>query len=183
MTTGFGTPAADAKDGGRGHGPNRPYTFAVIGDIPYGETQIARFPPVIAQINTDPAVQWVDHLGDIKSGSTVCSDAYFRTIRQQFDTFLDPLVYTVGDNEWTDCHRPSNGAYNPLERLAAIRSLFFPNPGQTLGQHPGLSRVASRPGPARGRAVGTGRRVVRRPAHRGQQQQPRSVDGAYTADP
>jgi hypothetical protein len=110
------------------------YSFAVIGDIPYGDAQIANFPNVIAQINADPAVQWVDHLGDIKNGSTVCSDAYFAMIRNDFDQFADPLVYTVGDNEWTDCHRPNNGSYNPLERLAKIREVFFPRPGYTLGQ-------------------------------------------------
>ncbi|GAA1581286.1 hypothetical protein GCM10009804_42440 [Kribbella hippodromi] len=57
-------------------------------------------------------------------------------MKTQFDRFADPLVYTVGDNEWTDCHRANNGAYNPLERLAKIRQLFFPQPGRTLGQHP-----------------------------------------------
>jgi hypothetical protein len=111
------------------------YTFAVIGDIPYGDAQIANFPKVIAQINADPAVQWVDHLGDIKSGSSLCSDAYFQLIKDDFDQFEDPLVYTVGDNEWTDCHRVNNGSYNPLERLAKIREVFFPEPGRTLGQH------------------------------------------------
>jgi hypothetical protein len=110
------------------------YTFAVIGDIPYGDAQIANFPHVISQINADPAVQWVDHLGDIKNGSTVCSDEYFAMIKSDFDQFADPLVYTVGDNEWTDCHRPNNGSYNPLERLAKIRQVFFQRPGYTLGQ-------------------------------------------------
>src|SRR5262249_53286407 len=94
------------------------YTFAVIGDIPYGAAQIANFPNVVAQINADKSVQWVDHLGDIKNGSSVCSDEYFSMIRSEFDQFTDPLVYTVGDNEWTDCHRANNGSYNPLERLA-----------------------------------------------------------------
>ena len=117
------------------------YTFAVIGDIPYGADQIARFPRVVQQINDDPQVQFVDHLGDIKSGSSVCSDEYFTWVKAQFDKFADPLVYTVGDNEWTDCHRTNNGAYNPLERLAKIRSVFFPEPGRTLGQHP--ARVIS----------------------------------------
>ena len=117
------------------------YTFAVIGDIPYGAAQIANFPNVIAQINADPAVQWVVHLGDIKNGSSVCSDAYFQLIKSDFDQFADPLVYTVGDNEWTDCHRPNNGGYNPLERLAAIRQVFFPQPGYTLGQE--TARVRS----------------------------------------
>lgn len=111
------------------------YTFAVIGDIPYGSTAIANFPKAIAQINADPAVQWVTHLGDIKDGSSVCSDAYFQQIRDDFDQFQDPLVYTVGDNEWTDCHRANNGGYNPLERLAKVRQVFFPQPGRTLGQH------------------------------------------------
>jgi hypothetical protein len=111
------------------------YTFAVIGDIPYGPAQIANFPNVVAQINADPEVQWVDHLGDIKSGSSVCSDDYFQLIKNDFAAFKDPLVYTIGDNEWTDCHRPNNGAYNPLERLAKIRQIFFPDPGHTLGQN------------------------------------------------
>jgi len=121
------TPAAASDQAGG-------YTFAVIGDIPYGAAQIANFPNVIAQINADPAVEWVTHLGDIKNGSSVCSDDYFEMIKSDFDEFVDPLVYTVGDNEWTDCHRVNNGSYNPLERLAKIREVFFPTPGRTLGQ-------------------------------------------------
>ncbi|WP_186382831.1 hypothetical protein [Amycolatopsis rhizosphaerae] len=132
---GAAAPATAAAEG---------YTFAVIGDIPYGATQIANFPKVVAQINADPAVQWVDHLGDIKNGSTVCSDEYFQQIKSDFDQFADPLVYTVGDNEWTDCHRPNNGGYNPLERLAKIRQVFFPQPGRTLGQH--AARVRTQAG-------------------------------------
>jgi hypothetical protein len=115
--------------------PETGYTFAVIGDIPYGAAEIAAFPKVVAQINADPAVQWVDHLGDIKNGSSVCSDDYFQLIKSDFDQFQDPLVYTVGDNEWTDCHRANNGGYNPLERLAKVRQVFFPQPDRTLGQH------------------------------------------------
>ena len=45
----------------------------------------------------------------------------------------DPFWYTPGDNEWTDCHRVNNGSYLPTERLANVRSLFFPVPGQTTG--------------------------------------------------
>jgi hypothetical protein len=43
------------------------YTFAVIGDIPYGDLQIAQFPEVVDQINADPGVRLVDHLGDINA--------------------------------------------------------------------------------------------------------------------
>jgi hypothetical protein len=110
------------------------YTFAVIGDVPYGADQIAAFPRWIQQINADRAVRAVVHLGDIKNGSSLCTDDYFKLIRSDFDTFEDPLVYTPGDNEWTDCHRTNNGGYNPLERLARVRELFFDQPGRSLGQ-------------------------------------------------
>jgi len=110
-----------------------PRTVAIIGDTPYGSAKLAEFPQLVAKINQDAAVSQVTHLGDIKNGSSVCSDAYFGTVRALFDTFQDPLVYTPGDNEWTDCHRTNNGAYFPLERLAKVRQVFFPVPGQTLG--------------------------------------------------
>jgi hypothetical protein len=110
------------------------YTFAVIGDVPYGADQIAAFPGWIRQINADRSVRSVVHLGDIKNGSSVCSDEYFDLIRADFDMFEDPLVYTPGDNEWTDCHRTNNGAYDPLERLDKVREVFFDEPGRSLGE-------------------------------------------------
>ena len=112
-----------------------PLTFAVIGDTPYGATQLSLFPSRIGQINADPQVQLVSHLGDI-GGPPNCSDSYYSTIRSDFDRFEDPLVYTPGDNEWADCSGASIGAANPLDRLSAIRRVFFPSPGSTLGQNP-----------------------------------------------
>jgi glycerophosphoryl diester phosphodiesterase len=108
-------------------------TVAVIGDTPYGAAQIPQFPNLVADINADPRVRTALHVGDIKNGSTRCDDSYFATIAGYFGGFADPLVYTPGDNEWTDCHRANNGAYLPTERLAALRQVFFPQPGATLG--------------------------------------------------
>ena len=115
---------------------SNPLTLAVIGDTPYGAAQAAAFPTLIDWINGDPDVDLALHVGDIKNGSSVCSDAYFDQIRAGFDTFKDPLVYTPGDNEWTDCHRTSNGAYLPTERLATLRETFFDQPGVSLGGRP-----------------------------------------------
>jgi hypothetical protein len=109
------------------------FTFGVIGDIPYGDAEIAKFPARIQDINADRDLKFVTHVGDIKNGSSVCSDEYFANIRTQFDTFEHPLVFTPGDNEWVDCHRTNNGAYNPLERLDRLREVFFNEPGKTLG--------------------------------------------------
>jgi hypothetical protein len=111
----------------------KPATLAIIGDTPYGVEQIAQFPADIAEINADRDVRRVVHLGDIKNGSSRCDDAYFEARLADFQTFADPLVYTPGDNEWTDCHRANNGGYLPTERLAKLRALFFSQPGQTLG--------------------------------------------------
>lgn len=66
----------------------------------------------------------------------MCSDAYFASTKAGFDAFQDPLVHTPRDNDWTDCHRADNGSFNPLERRAKVRQVFFPQPGVTLGQHP-----------------------------------------------
>src|SRR3954454_14061783 len=96
-------------------------TLAMIGDVPYGAAQIAGFPTDIAEINADPSVDRVVHLGDIKDGSSRCDDSYFAARLAEFQTFADPFTYTPGDNEWTDCHRANNGGYLPTERLNAIR--------------------------------------------------------------
>ncbi|MFJ3957224.1 metallophosphoesterase family protein [Arthrobacter sp. NPDC090010] len=109
------------------------FSFAVIGDTPYGEQAIQEFPQHVTALNADKSLDFVVHVGDIKNGSTVCSDEYFAQIKTQFDRFTHPLVYTPGDNEWTDCHRTNNGAYNPLERLTKLREVFFSQPGKTLG--------------------------------------------------
>jgi Calcineurin-like phosphoesterase len=117
-------------------GSKEAYTIAVIGDTPYGDVKLAEFPDLVDLINSDPKVDLVVHLGDIKAGSSSdCSTAYFELVRSLFDGFKDPFVYTPGDNEWTDCHVASknNGLYTPTERLQVVRSLFYPVPGQTLG--------------------------------------------------
>src|SRR5512138_2231449 len=109
-------------------------TYAVIGDFPYGAQKRAELPALVDLINADPLVERVLHVGDIKAGSSSdCSDAYLADIREQFDRFEDPFVYTPGDNEWTDCHVQfkNNGLYTPTERLAAVRTVFFPNVGRT----------------------------------------------------
>jgi hypothetical protein len=127
---------ATASAGSRHHKPTRDSstTLAVIGDIPYGDALIAEFPQDIREINADRDVSRVIHLGDIKNGSSRCDTSYFLHRFDDFQTFADPLVYTPGDNEWTDCHRANNGAYNPVERLGVIRDLFFAHPGRTLGR-------------------------------------------------
>ncbi|HET6280830.1 MAG TPA: hypothetical protein VFH73_07690 [Polyangia bacterium] len=110
-----------------------PVDLAVIGDTPYGAAQIADFPKLLADINAAPALAEIVHVGDIKNGSTRCDTTHFQLVLDNFNASARGLIYTPGDNEWTDCHRANNGAYDPLERLATVRSMFFPVPGLSLG--------------------------------------------------
>jgi hypothetical protein len=121
----------DQQWGGRSG--NAPFAFAFIGDMPYGTAQEARFARVIQEINGDPAVDFVMHAGDIKAGSERCDNSLVVRRFAQYEQFRRPFVFTPGDNEWTDCHRANNGAFYPLERLAFLRSTFFPSPGFTTG--------------------------------------------------
>ena len=111
------------------------FHFAFIGDLPYTNADSANMPAFTADINNDTDVQFVAHAGDIKNGGTTCADAELQSRFDQFQQFEDAFWYTPGDNEWTDCHR-ATPASNPLERLAALRSIFYPNPAQTTGGTP-----------------------------------------------
>lgn len=110
------------------------FHFVALGDLPYGPAEKAGPPyrALIAAINRDTPAFSI-HVGDIKSGSTPCSDEEFQRQLGHFALFEAAVVYTPGDNEWTDCHRPSNGRHDPVERLAALRKLFY-TPGRSLGQ-------------------------------------------------
>ena len=74
--------------------------------------------------------------GDTKNGSALCTDqAIGQDVIDIFNRLKAPTLYSLGDNEWTDCHRISNGSYDPLERLDYLRSTFF-NKNTTQGKHP-----------------------------------------------
>ncbi len=109
------------------------FEFALIGDVPYRSEDDWKFDNVIEAINDYDDLKWVVHAGDIKTGSSPCSDALFLDRLARFQRFDIPFVYTPGDNEWTDCHRVKAGEYQPLERLARLREIFYPQPGMSLG--------------------------------------------------
>jgi hypothetical protein len=45
---------------------------------------------------------------------------------KQFNAIPHPVIYTPGDNDWTDCHDGQNvKGGNPFERLTKLRETFF----------------------------------------------------------
>jgi hypothetical protein len=117
-------------------GGERAFSFVALGDMPYSvPNDYARFGRLIAAINRlKPAFSV--HVGDIKSGTSACTDDALQKVHDQFQTFDQPLVYAIGDNEWTDCHRNRESPFDPRERLAKLRQMFFANPAQSLGRAP-----------------------------------------------
>ncbi|GAA1960749.1 hypothetical protein [Microbacterium deminutum] len=155
--------ADSTRPGDAGHSKHAPFTYAVYGDAPYGTSptdtsETDATPAFIAAVNADPLVSGVLHVGDIHSGSQYCTQSYDQQIYDLWTAFADPMVYTPGDNEWADCHKKKEGggAYNattgaidyvlgadgqpvdyakgdPAANLGLVRSIFFAQPGHTLG--------------------------------------------------
>lgn len=110
------------------------FSFALIGDLPYSDFERRHLPRMLEEIARTDA-SFVIHAGDIKNGYTPCSDELLWDRLVLFRAAPLPLVLVPGDNEWSDCHRPSNGGYAPLERLQVLRRLFFAGE-HTLGRRP-----------------------------------------------
>jgi hypothetical protein len=122
----------------------QPVSFGLFGDTPYSRFEREQLPELLAEMGRE-ALAFAVHDGDIKNGSSVCSDEVLRDILGVFQAAPLPLVYVPGDNEWTDCHRSNNGGYDPLERLSKLRDWFFADEA-SLGQKPlKLTRQSSDP--------------------------------------
>ena len=126
-------------------GLNTPrFAFALIGDMPYTQSQLQTFPNFLHRLDEEK-LAFVVHDGDFKNGRTLCDDATFYQRKTLFDASAHPFIFVPGDNEWTDCHRANNGAYDPLERLSKLRELFSAG-DYSLGQRTlQLTRQSSDP--------------------------------------
>jgi|1186.fasta_scaffold12549_2 hypothetical protein len=187
-------------DNGKHNGNGAAFTYSIYGDAPYGTTQgdtaeLAATPHFVSAVNNDQTSEAIIHVGDIHSGQQWCTSDYDSdvykvwqggTLKQTAPDgrqitspgFSKPLVYTPGDNEWSDCHKvkvnsagavtggeggglyqPSTGQIKYVDstntlryqsdpafagyadyaggdgnaNLALVRSIFFANPGHTLG--------------------------------------------------
>ena len=75
------------------------------------------------------------HLGDIKNGSSQCTDTYFQSIRSSFDTFADPLSTRRATTSGPTATARTTATTTRWSGLQKLRQLFFDNPGRTLGQN------------------------------------------------
>lgn len=115
---------------------SRQFTFALMGDTQYTPLEEKLFPQMLDAVSAEDLV-FVVHIGDFKPASHVyspCTDELFKRRLDEFNRSRHPFIFLPGDNDWTDCRRPSNGSGDPLERLEKIRQLFYPSP-RALGRN------------------------------------------------
>jgi hypothetical protein len=98
-----------------------PFSIAFWGDTPYTAGEAIAVPKLVDQVNA-ANVDFTVFVGDIQGGDR-CTNEIFTTARDTFNGFSKPMVYTPGDNEWTDCHATAG---DPIERLAYLRRTMFP---------------------------------------------------------
>lgn len=109
------------------------FKFTAFGDMPYSQPQdFPRLERLIDAINADKP-SFSIFVGDTKSGEAPCTNEHAQKMSVYFNSFKAPLIYSIGDNEWTDCHRVLAGSHDPLERLAYIRNTQFTD-NQSFGK-------------------------------------------------
>jgi hypothetical protein len=131
--TGIGAAHADGRDGDE---EVDSYAIGLWGDMPYSDVQAQTgVPNLIADMNSQK-LKFSVFDGDWKAGNAIvgsatptsCSNELYAQSLAYLNTLKAPAMFTPGDNDWTDCDRPKNGAYNSLERLDYERALFFSTP-------------------------------------------------------
>jgi len=119
-----------------------PYAIGLWGDLPYSDQQAnVGVPNLIADMNSQKLIFTV-HDGDLKAGSTECTDAVYLRAIGYFNSLKGAAMFTPGDNDWTDCDRTAG--YNSLAQLDKERKLFF-STQFSLGQKPMKQEVQSSP--------------------------------------
>jgi hypothetical protein len=107
------------------------FSFGVLGDAPYNPWEELEYRPVLRHIDAHD-LAFVIHVGDIFWHP--CTDQHYLKARDRLDHLHEPVIYTPGDNEWTDCWEQGSGGFAPRERLAQLRRIFFANPQRSLGR-------------------------------------------------
>lgn len=119
-----------------------PFSFAVLGDLPYNEREEDLLSGMIGDLNRQD-LAFVLHVGNLKNGDSPCGDELFQKRKKLFESSRHPLVYVPGENDWTNCSR--EGGHDPLERLGKLREIFFRGDASLGSQRLKLTRQSEDP--------------------------------------
>jgi hypothetical protein len=130
--------SAKEQDDDKGNAGEGSYTIGLFGDVPYNALGKSQYPALLADINR-AHVAFSVHDGDLKAGGDgPCADSLYYSALDHFNSLESPLIFTPGDNDWTDCWgrygTPTLPFSDPEDRLNLERVLFF-STDRSLGQH------------------------------------------------
>ena len=136
-------PSGCATGQGAGQTGRATLDFALIGDMPYDGRQEKEFANLMKDVDAAD-LAFVVHNGDFwwdgqawtekGGGLPPCSDEAFNDRLAIAQRSRHPYILAAGDNEWADCHRAKPRTYDPLERLAKLRQMYFRG-DTSLGQN------------------------------------------------
>lgn len=124
------------------HAQSESFRFGAIGDTSYSKRGEQEFDRMLDAMNKNN-LAFIVHVGDFQADprpyqrapdriTMPCTDESYARVLASFQRSTAPFILTPGDNDWTDCHLLKNGTVDPLDRLAKVRSMFFPD-GKSLG--------------------------------------------------
>ncbi len=109
------------------------FAFGIFGDGPYYPWENGPWRRTLEDAAAADLTFFV-HVGDFLWAP--CSDELYRRRLDEMNGLPHPVVYIPGDNEWVDCYGRREGRHDPLERLDALRTVFYSRPGTSLGGNP-----------------------------------------------
>ena len=126
-----------------GNAQNQRFQFGVIGDTSYSKVAEQELDRMMAALNNE-TLAFVVHVGDFEADpnpyerspdkiTMPCTDENFQRVLATFQKSANPFILTPGDNDWSDCTKLKARKFDPMERLAKLREMFFPE-GRSLGQ-------------------------------------------------
>ena len=81
--------------------------FSVIGDVPYGVSELPDLQQHVADHNLYSPSRFLVHLGDMLFGE--CLEARYAEVHDALLQLAVPAFIVPGDNEWNDCDDPDLG--------------------------------------------------------------------------
>ena len=137
---------AQSDDGGRPGERRAAYAIGLWGDLPYSPTagDRRRAEPDRRHERAEAGVHGARRRPQGGRGARCDDDDLYADALGYFNALEAPAMFTPGDNDWTDCDRPTDGGFNSLERLDYERRLFFSTPF-SLGQHRMRQEVQTAP--------------------------------------
>lgn len=83
-----------------------PLVFSVMGDVPRSAFEDTLIQKQIVAHNRYSPSEFMLHVGDIKHGSTPCTEDQYMKVAGYLKRLQVPTFIIPGDNEWNDCDDP-----------------------------------------------------------------------------